>query len=158
MRVANTRAMLPRGRVLPRTLVSARRSYADHSDHHHHAAEDGPTTPETFFTPAWRNTLIGGVLLYGVYTFMPSGLSSENSITKFIAKYNTPATVWSDINTERTAQSKGVADRRILTQSAETPALQRNRFPSLLDQASPRLVGVGQDVDVADFVAKRDEQ
>lgn len=85
-----------------------------------------------FATPTWRNSLIASVLLYGAYTFAPSGNDDGNSLTKFIAKFYTPTTVWTEVNTERTILNKNIADGKILSQSAERPVIQRSRFPRSL--------------------------
>jgi hypothetical protein len=121
--------------------------------------------------------MIAGVILYGIYSFMPFA-GDGNPITEFILKYHTPNTVWAEMNTERTMAHTHFAEGKLISQTAQRPVIQRSRFPrlvildrcsrtqshadpsssSLLEQASPRNVGVGENVDVTNFVAKRDGQ
>ncbi|KAF9519240.1 hypothetical protein BS47DRAFT_1388362 [Hydnum rufescens UP504] len=145
----------------PRIFGIRRASSESHaeSDHHDTTASDTQNEPETFGTSFWRNTIIIGVLVYGLDRYISSTeskINGEGVITRYIRnKLMVPVDVWTRTNETHTIMSEKAAVGKLLSQAAERPSIHRHRFPSGLDAYSPHLVPVGSEVDLSGVVIRR---
>jgi len=139
-----------------------RRAASTHAsdDHgHHHTHDNYQYSPEGFFTPFWRNTVILSFLGYGVYRFMPSRTSldgKEGSLTSRIRNTLTPADTWKERNEKHLALSLEAAEAKHLTGSARRPLMPRTRYPGKFEDASPHKQAVGDQIDFSTLLIKED--
>ena len=101
------------------------------------ATRPGPSltwhSTTAFFTPFWRNTLLGGFGAYSLYAYFPAPspeTEQESTITRYLAQLAVPIDRWTRINETHVLYSAYTAEGKIVSGAAERPVMRRFRFPA----------------------------
>ncbi|KAF5320982.1 hypothetical protein D9619_001413 [Psilocybe cf. subviscida] len=149
------RAALRASRTKPVfTTVQTRAGSSSAHDDHHHEADTAQYPPESFATPFWRNVLLLSIGTVLAVKYAPEA-NEDAYLTRWIAMYKPSADTWLERNAMHTANQREKASETQLVQDAMKPAVHRFRYPQSMTQASPFVIGVGQDVDMASVVPKQ---
>lgn len=81
-----------------------------------------------FFTATWTKAVLAGAIAVAAIVYAPEP-SKEAYITRWIAMWKTPSSVWSEINDKHTALSVDASKERLFLNSAEKPVIHRLEFP-----------------------------
>ncbi|KAG8906934.1 hypothetical protein FRB99_005708 [Tulasnella sp. 403] len=111
-----------------------------------------PPSSIGFTSPFWRNTIIVGILGYGLYQFSPSRKSvdgNEGSLTSWLRNKITPSDIWRTRNEKHLELSMDAAEAKNLTGSAKRPLMPRTRYPGKFEDYSPHKRIVGDDIDLS---------
>ncbi|THH16579.1 hypothetical protein EW146_g4084 [Bondarzewia mesenterica] len=142
--------------VLQRRLASSSSHEEHHIEEHHADSAEYYPKEGRFHSRGWTYAILAALAAAAFYKYAPAP-GEDNYITRYIQHYTSPKDLWATLNNKHLDQSQIASEARLLTESARRAPIHRYRFPQSFESASPYLIPVGTNIDVAGLEVKGDK-